>query len=123
MIKYEHKSKPLLSKKKYYKRLINNILLSVLFLLLSLAIGIGGYMYFGKLSFVDSVLNASMILGGMGPVDILHSDSAKYFASFYALYSGITLISSVGIIFSPIIHRMMHRLNLETDNEEDDNRN
>ena len=121
MIKYEHKSKPLLSKKKYYKRLINNILLAVVFLFLSLGIGIGGYMYFGKLSFVDSVLNASMILGGMGPVDVMHSDSAKYFASFYALYSGVALISSVGIIFSPIIHRMMHRLNLETDNEEDDN--
>ena len=120
MFKYEHKSKPLLPKKKYYKRLINNILFALLFLLLSLSIGIGGYMYFGKLSFVDALLNASMILGGMGPVDILHSDSAKYFASFYALYSGVTLISSVGIIFSPIIHRMMHRLNLETDNEEDE---
>ena|ERR1017187_9149243 len=120
MFKYEHKSKSLLPKKKYYKRLINNILFALLFLLLSLSIGIGGYMYFGKLSFVDALLNASMILGGMGPVDILHSDSAKYFASFYALYSGVTLISSVGIIFSPIIHRMMHRLNLETDNEEDE---
>jgi hypothetical protein len=121
MFKYEHKSKPLLPKRKYYKRLINNFLLALIFLFLSLTIGIVGYMYFGKLSFVDAVLNASMILGGMGPVDILHSDSAKYFASFYALYSGITLISSVGIIFSPMVHRMMHRLNLETDNEEDDN--
>ncbi len=121
MFKYEHKSKPLLSKKKFYNRLINNSLLALVFLFLSLAIGIGGYMYFGKLSFVDALLNASMILGGMGPVDTLHSDSAKYFASLYALYSGITLITSVGIIFSPMVHRMMHRLHLETDNDEDEN--
>ncbi len=121
MFKYEHKSKPLLSKKKFFKRLINNILFALVILFFSLFMGVGGYMYFGKLSFIDALLNASMILGGMGPVDILQSDSAKYFASFYALYSGITLITSVGIIISPMVHRMMHRLHLETDNDEDEN--
>ena len=78
-------------------------------------------MYFGNLKFVDAVLNASMILGGMGPVDTLTADGAKYFASFYALFSGITLITTVGILFAPMIHRIMHNFHLETDNDEDEN--
>ena len=78
-------------------------------------------MLFANLSFVDAVLNASMILGGMGPVDVLHTDAAKYFASFYALFSGITLITTVGILFAPMVHRMMHRFHLETDSDEDKN--
>jgi hypothetical protein len=121
MFKYEQKRKPLLSRKKYYKRLRDNFLLSIAIIVVSLAIGIGGYMHFGNLKFVDAVLNASMILGGMGPVDTLTTDAAKYFASFYALYSGITLITSVGILFSPMIHRIMHRFHMETDNDEDEN--
>ncbi len=123
MFNYEQKTKQLITKKKFYKRLRDNFLLAFVIIAFSLSMGVWGYMWFGKLSFPDAVLNASMILGGMGPVDILKTDAAKYFASFYALYSGITLITTVGILFSPLVHRMMHRFHLETDNEEDDDTN
>ncbi len=122
MFKYEHKTKPLITKKKFFKRLRDNFLLAFTIISFSLAMGVAGYMWLGNLPFPDAVLNASMILGGMGPVDILKTDAAKYFASFYALFSGITLITTVGILFSPLVHRMMHRFNLETDNEEDDDK-
>ncbi len=119
MFKYEHRTKPLLSKKQYYRRLIYNFFLALIIIAFSLAMGIVGYMHWGEQSFVDALLNASMILGGMGPVDTLHTAAAKYFASFYALYSGITLISTVAILFAPLIHRVMHRFHLETDNDDE----
>ena len=75
-------------------------------------------MYFAHLPFIDALLNASMILGGMGPVDVLSNASSKYFASFYSLFCGITLLSMVAVLLAPILHRAMHRFHLET--EEDD---
>jgi hypothetical protein len=119
MLFFEHSSKPLISKRKYYRRVLRNLLIAALIISISLLIGITGYMSLADLSFVDALLNASMILGGMGPVDVLTKDSAKYFASFYALFSGITFLTTVGVIFAPIIHRAMHRFHLETEEEEE----
>lgn len=79
----------------------------------SLGIGIAGYHYLGGLDWVDSLLNASMILGGMGPVDILKSRQAKLFASFYALFSGIVFLGVAGLMLAPIAHRILHYLHLE----------
>ena len=76
----------------------------LLFLIISLFIGIAGYYYFARLDFVDSLLNASMILGGMGPVNILPNNSAKVFASFYALYSGMVFLVIVGFIIDSIVN-------------------
>ncbi len=121
MFKYERLQKPLLPVKKFYKRLFNNALFALFIIFSSLGIGVVGYMRLGHLKFVDALLNASMILGGMGPVDVLTTDAAKYFASAYALFSGVTILSIVGVVFAPVIHRIMHRYHLETDNEEDEN--
>lgn len=88
-----------------------------------MSIGVTGYMCFAHLSFVDALLNASMILGGMGPVDILQNDAAKYFASAYALFSGVTFLSIVGVLFAPLLHRIMHRYHLETDEDEQSEEN
>jgi hypothetical protein len=118
MLYFEHSSRPLLPAKKFYRRVLRNLLIAFLIIGISLAIGISGYMGFADLNFIDALLNASMILGGMGPVDILDNDAAKYFASFYALFSGITFLTTVGVIFAPIIHRAMHRFHLETDEDE-----
>ena len=82
-------------------------------ILFSLCIGILGYHYLESLSWIDSLLNASMILGGMGPVNPLQTNAGKIFASFYALYSGIILLASVGILITPIFHRFLHRFHLE----------
>lgn len=75
-----------------------------LFLIISLSIGVAGYYYFAKLQFVDSLLNASMILGGMGPVDILPNNTSKIFASFYALYSGVIFIVLIAFLIDSIIN-------------------
>jgi hypothetical protein len=81
----------------------------------SLLIGIFGYHSLTAMAWIDAILNASMIMGGMGPVDTLHSGGAKLFASAYALYSGYVLLISVGILFAPVIHRILHRLHLQSE--------
>lgn len=84
-----------------------------LFMLFSLVIGIMGYSYFGNLSPIDSLINASMILTGMGPVDKMTTFEGKLFASCYALYSGVAFLTSVGILLGPAIHVFFKKLNME----------
>ena len=79
----------------------------------SLGLGILGYHFIARLHWVDSLLDASMILSGMGPVSPLPSDGAKVFASAYALFSGVVFISSTGILLSPVMHRVLHRFHIE----------
>jgi len=110
---FEHHSEPLASQSEFTRRLLRYGLFTAGIILFSLGIGILGYHYFESLSWLDSLLNASMILGGMGPVNALQTDAGKIFASFYALYSGIILLASVGILATPIFHRFMHRFHLE----------
>jgi hypothetical protein len=81
----------------------------------SLALGIVGYHVLEGLSWVDSLLNAAMLLGGMGPVSELHTTAGKLFASFYAVYCGVIFLVVAGVLLAPIIHRFMHHFHLETD--------
>ncbi len=113
MLKLERKSSKLLPLRQFYLRLFYNLMIALAIIIVSLSLGIWGYMHYAGLSFADGLLNASMILSGMGPVDTLNNNPAKYFASFYALFSGITFLSTVGILFAPILHRAMHRFHLE----------
>jgi hypothetical protein len=85
-----------------------------LFVAGSLGIGILGYRFLGGLNWVDALLNASMILGGMGPVDALRTDSGKVFASVYALYSGVAFLVVAGVMFTPVFHRLLHHFHLES---------
>ena len=86
-------------------------------ILSSLVLGMLGYHYLESLSWIDSLLNAAMILGGMGPVNPLQTNAGKIFASLYALYSGIILLASVGLLFTPMFHRFMHRFHLELEDD------
>lgn len=79
----------------------------------ALLVGVFGYHYIAKFSWIDSLLNASMILGGMGPMGDLPSDAAKLFASFYALFSGLVFISVMGIVLAPAAHRALHHFHLD----------
>jgi hypothetical protein len=79
----------------------------------SLALGVYGYHFVGRLPWIDALLNASMILGGMGPVDALRTDGGKLFASFYALYSGLVIIGVAGLLLAPVIHRFLHKFHVE----------
>ena len=110
---FEHHSEPLASQSEFAQRMLSFGLVTAGLILFSLGIGMLGYHYLESLSWIDSLLNASMILGGMGPVNALQTDAGKIFASFYALYSGIILLASVGILVTPIFHRFMHRFHLE----------
>ena len=112
---YEHRSHPLLSRAKFARRVFRHLLLALLAIGVALGIGVIGYHCIGDLSWVDSLLNASMILGGMGPVDPLHSSAAKLFASFYALFSGLVFISVMAITITPIVHRILHKFHVDED--------
>jgi magnesium-transporting ATPase (P-type) len=114
---YEHKKQPLAPKHIFYRRIWKNILLASVFLFICLLIGVIGYKYtVPGFDWYDSLLNASMILSGMGPVidsDIQLTNTAKVFASFYALFSGVAFITNIGIVLAPVAHRFLHRLNFE----------
>jgi hypothetical protein len=112
---YEHHKQPLASRKIFLRRVRRNIIVATGILFISLGIGVLGYHFFEDLSWIDSLLNASMILGGMGPVNPVQTVAGKLFASFYALYSGVILLASVGILATPIFHRFMHRFHLAED--------
>lgn len=94
-------------------RLARFIGIAILLILAALCIGIVGYHWIASLTWVDSLLNASMILGGMGPVNVLTTVGAKIFASLYALFSGLVFIAVMGIVFSPIIHRILHKFHID----------
>jgi len=110
---YERRSHPLLSRAKFAQRVVRHLLLALFLIGVALGIGVLGYHCLGGLSWIDSLLNASMILGGMGPVDPLHSDTAKIFASFYALFSGLAFIGIASLMVAPFAHRLLHRFHLE----------
>lgn len=110
---FEKKSQKLISRKKFVSRQITFSLIAVGLLAVSLFIGIIGYMLTADLGFVDALLNSSMILTGMGPVNVMSSDAAKLFASFYAIYSGVAFLSVMGVFLAPVVHRFMHKLHLE----------
>lgn len=110
---FEHRSKPLLPQKIFYRRVFRHLGIAVLIIFGSLALGICGYHYIAGLSWLDALLNASMILAGMGPVNELQTSTGKLFASFYALYSGIAFITTAGVIFAPVFHRFLHKFHLD----------
>lgn len=109
---FETRHQPVASRTQFLRRLLLCVSISVSLMAASLAVGIVGYHVIAGLSWIDALLNASMILGGMGPVDTLHSAGSKLFASAYALYSGMVLIATIGIALNPIIHRLLHRFHV-----------
>lgn len=110
---FEHRSERLLPAKKFYWRLVNYTSLTLIFLSVSLGVGVLGYHYFNDLPWIDALVNASMILTGMGPVDPLKNDTAKWFASFYTIFSGVAFLSIVAMFLSPLVHRFFHRLHMD----------
>jgi hypothetical protein len=112
---YEHHKQPLATNSVFAKRLASNGIIGLILLAFSLGIGMTGYHFLESLSWLDALLNASMILGGMGPVSPLQTGAGKIFASFYALYSGVVLLAAVGILAAPIFHRFMHYFHLAED--------
>ena len=111
--KYEHKSQPLASSSVYYNRVLSNLFKTTCILGAALLIGILGYKFLGPMSWIDALHNASMILSGMGPVVTIQTNAGKLFSSFYAIFSGVVFITSIGILIAPSAHRFFHTMNLE----------
>lgn len=110
---FERMKEPLPHVKVYVRRQVRFVLAALGFIAFSLAIGTAGYMYLADMRLVDAFLNASMILGGMGPIGDLPNDASKWFAAFYALYSGVALLTIVATMLAPTVHRFLHRLHLD----------
>ena len=110
---YERRRQPLLSRAEFRKRVGRHGLVAFGIAVFGLGVGVLGYHFFAHLGWIDSLLNASMILGGMGPVDPLKGNAAKIFASLYALFSGLAFISIMSVLLAPFVHRMLHRFHAE----------
>ena len=108
-----HHHAALLPRPVFFRRLAKSALLGLLFIAASLLLGAAGYHGFAGLPWIDALLNASMILTGMGPVDPLRTDGAKLFAVFYSLFSGVAFLTIVGVILAPLVHRFLHRFHLD----------
>ena len=111
---YERRHQPLLPFNMFLRRILHNVFIAGGVAAVALGIGILGYRFTENLPWIDALLNASMILGGMGPVSELHTTAGKLFASWYALFSGVVFITSAGILVAPVLHRFLHHFHLET---------
>lgn len=115
---FEHHAQPLASRAVFIQRLVRFGSFALGIILVSLAIGILGYHFIIGLNWIDSLLNASMLLGGMGPIDTdLKTTGAKLFASFYAIFSGVVFLVAIGILTTPVFHRFLHHFHLDLDDD------
>ena len=114
-IRFEKRKQALASVGEFSRRMVWFGVFGLLFILLSLSLGAIGYHYLAHLAWIDAYYNASMILTGMGPVVVLTTDSAKVFATIYSIYSGVAFLTSVGVMFAPLIHRLFHHLHIDID--------
>ena len=115
---FERHHEKLLPRRKFLKRVVKYALISLSLIVASLVIGMVGYRMIEGLSWVGAFLNAAMLMGGMGPVNVLHSDSGKVFAGVYALYCGMVLLIAVAVFAAPILHRFLHYFHLEDERKQ-----
>lgn len=114
---FERRHERLADRITFLSRLARHLFYASAFVAGSLGVGVFGYRELEDLAWVDALLNASMILGGMGPVDVLRTESGKLFASAYALYSGLAFLVVAGLLLGPIAHRVLHRFHLEDERD------
>lgn len=117
---FEHRSERLLPRWAFYARMARSGAIVAGVITFSLFVGSAGYHYLGDLPWIDSLLNASMILAGMGPVDPLKTAPAKLFATFYALYSGVAFLTIMAVLMAPLLHRLLHKFHMEISEVDDE---
>ena len=115
---FERRREKLATLPVFLRRMLASLGLAGLLVAAALFLGISGYHWIAGFSWVDSLLEASMILGGMGPVNPLPSDAAKVFASCYALFSGLMFIAVMGIVLGPLVHRFLHKFHVDERDQE-----
>jgi hypothetical protein len=106
---FEHHTKPVIPFPTFIARMSANFIIAMCFTGLSLCAGMAGYRFFEGLPWIDAYLNAAMILGGMGAIDPIKTEGGKIFAGLYALYSGLWVVASIGLLLAPVFHRILHR--------------
>src|SRR5438105_14674938 len=119
VLRYEHRTEALLPRRQFLGRLARHALFVIGLGAFSLFAGMAGYHWLEGQSWLDSFLNAAMILGGMGPVNPLQTPAGKLFAGVYALYSGMVLLVMVGVLLAPVMHRLLHSFHLDVPEEND----
>jgi len=112
-LRFERRSDPLAPTSIFVKRLVASLGIALWLIAVALSIGVAGYHILGKFNWIDSLLEASMILGGMGPVNELPNNAVKIFASGYALFSGLMFIAIMGIVLAPVVHRILHKFHVD----------
>jgi hypothetical protein len=117
-LRYERKGEPIVSREVFLRRLGRNALVALSIIGASLIAGILGYHTLEGMEWIDAFLESAMLLGGMGPIHAPMTPAGKIFAGVYALYSGILVIGTAGIILAPIFHRVLHSLHVEDDEDE-----
>lgn len=115
MFRYEHRRQRPIPRARFFARMLRSISFAFGTIAIALFVGILGYHVLEGLSWTDSFLNASMILGGMGPVDPMKTECGKIFAGCYALFSGLVFIGLAGLLFLPVAHRLLHKFHYEDD--------
>jgi hypothetical protein len=106
---YEHRTARPLSRMRFIRRMAQHVGGALGIIAISLGLGMWGYAHYEGLGWRDSFLNAAMLLGGMGPVNDPKTDGGKVFAGLYALYAGLVFIVTAGLLFTPVVHRVLHR--------------
>ena len=115
---FEHHKEKLLPKREFVHRLGWSVAAGGGLVAFSLGLGMLGYHYLAGLAWIDAFLDSAMILSGMGPLSPLAGSTAKLFAGFYAIYCGIALIATTGVILAPVIHRSLHQFHLQLDEDQ-----
>src|SRR5436190_742484 len=110
---FEHKNEKLVPLPTFLRRMAISLGLTLAVLSVALGIGVAGYHGIAGLSRIDAILNASMILTGMGPVNTMTTTASKLFASGYAIFSGVVFLSSIGLVLAPVFHRFLHKFHLD----------
>jgi hypothetical protein len=115
LFRYETRQQPLLSRREFAGRLARSFAAASLLIGVSLAGGMAGYRCLEGMAWIDAFANAAMILSGMGPLSPLQTWGGKLFAGLYALYSGLVLVAATGIVFAPVVHRLLHEFHAEVE--------
>lgn len=111
-VRLETRHEPVVPRHHFFRRVAVYSIVAIGFLSLSLLLGVCGYHFICGLPWVDALLDASMILTGMGPVSPMRTDEAKLFASAYAVFSGVAFLTTASILLAPVVHRLLHKLHV-----------
>lgn len=114
---FEHRAQPVIPPHQFIIRMVHSGIIALALIAVSLFIGIAGYHILEGLNWIDAFLNASMLLGGMGPVNTPATFGGKLFAGLYALYCGLAVIVVAGVILAPVAHRILHKFHMESRNQ------